>query len=102
MLLVGVSQKLPEAAKGKEKSQERSGANKGEEVAVVSAAHTIVQPDTMVIKCLNAVVAHPAVIASRWSPNVACLTVFDRDVHSGGLRSSQSNHHPIISWWADC
>lgn len=71
-------------ARGKEiGSHERPKRDKCKEIAVVAAANTIIEPDTMMIMSLDAVIANPAMMTTRWSPDVAGFAVFDWHLHGG-------------------
>lgn len=51
------------------------GGHEGEEVAVVASPDTVVEPHAMVVLSVDAAVAYAAVMASRWSPYLACFAV---------------------------
>src|SRR3978361_785193 len=98
MPLVVVGNYLAQASESQIQAQQCCCTDEGEEISIVASAHTVVQPDTVVIKSLHTVIAHSTIIASRRPPNVARLAVFHRHVHGCCLRSSQPYHDPVISW----
>lgn len=73
---------MAQATEDEENAEQCARAYECKEVAVVAAADAIVYPHTVVVLSLNAVVAHSAMMASWWSPYIAGLTIFGRDVHS--------------------
>lgn len=81
MVLVSIHQNVRQAGTKQEKCKNGRGANKGEKIPVVTAADTIVEPDTVMVKRLNTIVAGTTMVAARGPPYVACLTVFHRYVH---------------------
>lgn len=102
MLLVRKSNDLTQTSESQKKRKYRPRADESKEKSVVASTNAIVEPDTVVVECLDTVVTDSAVITSRWSPDVAGLAVLDWDVHRCCIRSGKSYHHPIISWGADC
>lgn len=70
---------------GSEQKQpdERSGRHEGEEVAIISPANTVVEPDAMMILRLNAIVTDTAMMGSRGTPDVTCLAVLRWHLHGG-------------------
>lgn len=102
MLLVRKSNDLSQTGKRQKKRKYRPRADESKEEPVVASTNTIVEPDTMVVKCLDTVVTDSAVVAPWWSPDVAGLAVLDWDVHRCCIGSGKSYHHPIISRGADC
>lgn len=72
---------MSEACKSEEDSQKGTGADKGEEVAVVAPANAVVEPNTVVILSVYAVVTDTAVVATRRSPDVAGFAVLYRYFH---------------------
>ena len=84
----------------KRKKDEReycSPTHEGEEVPVVSAPDAVVEPDAVVVRGLDAVVAHPTVVGSRGPPDVAGFTVLGRYLHRCGRRLCRLDERPIIS-----
>lgn len=77
--------------------QESGRAHKSEEVAIVAPAHTVVQPDTVMVESFHAIIAHSAVVAARRPPDVASFAVFDRDIHRSHVGRSQLDHDPVGS-----
>lgn len=65
----------------KEPGQECPGHDEDKELAVVSAANAIVEPDAVVVLRLDASVAYPTVVRSGWSPDLTGLAEFDRHLH---------------------
>ena len=87
VVIGGIFQAVTEATEYKVKPQQRACAYKAEEIAIVSSPDTIIDPHTVMIQALNAIVADPAMMASWRPPNVAGLTIFSRHVHSGVRRA---------------
>lgn len=81
-----IDEHLNEAGGDNIYSQQGRRGNKCEEVSVVAFSDTVVQPDAMMVVTLDAVVAHPAVVSSRWSPDVAGSAVFHGKFKSGSTR----------------
>ena len=78
---------MPEACEGKENSQKGTGADKGKEVSVVPATNAVVEPNTVMILGVDAVVADTAVVTARRSPDVAGFAIFHGYVHRCGRRA---------------
>lgn len=71
-----------------EESEYGACSNEGEEITVISASNTIVEPDTVMVQGFNAVVAYSAVIATRWTPDAAGLAVLYWHIHGSNFRCS--------------
>ena len=99
VVLVLVRKDMSQAGERKQESEKGARADKTEEEAVVPSSYAVVDPDTVVIQSLYTIVAYPAVITPRRAPDIACLAVFDRDVHCGGLGCRQSDHDPVVGGW---
>lgn len=93
-----VDQNVCEASPDQEQRKDRAGANEGKKVAVIPPANTVVQPNTVVVKGFNTVIADTAVIAARRPPDVTCFAVLNRHIHSGYIRCSKLDHDPIVCW----
>ena len=78
----GVSQTVAKATKGQECTQEGTPADKSEEEAIIASPYAIINPDTVMVYSLNAIIAHPTMVAPWRPPNVAGFTVLGRHVHS--------------------
>lgn len=81
MLLLCVEHDVSQAGTNQIKTDQCTPANKSEEITVVAAANTIVEPNTVMIKSLDTVVTDSAVVAARWSPNITGLAILDRHIH---------------------
>lgn len=55
--------------------------DKCKEEPVVTPPNAVVDPDTVMVLCLNAVVAKATVMGSRWTPDVARLAVLCGHLH---------------------
>lgn len=75
--------------------EKRRCANKGEEVSVVSASNAVVKPHAMMVLRLNAIIAEPAVVGTRRSPDVAGAAMPNRDFHGGRRLVCRSNEVPV-------
>lgn len=78
VLSVLVNKELDEAGRNDVYRQERGRCDEGEEVAVVTLANTVVEPNAVVVVALDTIVAHPAVMSTRWAPDVASPAVLHR------------------------
>lgn len=96
MLARHVHQNMCKTGANQKEGQNRAGAHKRKEVAVIAPPNTVVEPDAVVIECVDTVVAHPAVVAARRSPDTTGLAVLHGHVHGGHFRSSELDHDPII------
>ena len=74
-----------------------SGCEHGEEVAVVAFSDTVVDPHTMMIMSLNAVIAQSTMVRAGRSPNVAGSTVLDWNLHSCSAWIGRFDRSPITS-----
>ena len=96
-LLRLISQTVPKAGEGKKDAQYSTETNEGKEVSVITPSNTVVDPPAMVVLCLYAVIANPAMMAPGRPPDVACLTIFGWHVHGCSLHGSRLNHCPFGS-----
>lgn len=74
-----------------------SRGDKRNEVTVVSAAYTVVEPDAVMVVQLDTIVAHGAVADPRGPPDAACGAVLD--VHSItrlAVEARQSCNHCVF------
>ena len=88
---------MANAGERKKEAEYGASADKAKEVPVIPTADTVVQPNTVMVQSLDAVVAYSAVIASWWPPDIATFAVLDRNIHGCCLRSCQSDHDPVVS-----
>lgn len=63
------------------RAEDCCGCDEGKEIAVVSAPYAVVEPDAVVVLGFDTVVTDSAMMASGWSPEVACFAVFGRHFH---------------------
>jgi hypothetical protein len=75
--------------------EKRRCANKGEEISVVSASDAVVKPHAVMVLRLNAIIAEPAVVGARRSPDVAGAAMPNRDFHGGRRLVCRSNEVPV-------
>ena len=78
-----VDQDLGERGSGEVEAQDGGARDKGEEVAVVAAADTVVEPDAVVVLRFDTVVAETAVVGARGAPDVAGLAELGGHFHGG-------------------
>ena len=88
MLLILVDYKLDETKAEEEEPEDCTGCNEGEEISVIAASNAVVEPDTVMILGLDAVIAYSAMVSSRRTPDIASLAILGRDFHSSGIRLS--------------
>lgn len=100
--LRAICETVSETGESKKEPENRPRSDEGEKVAIVSSTNTIVEPNTVMIECFDTIIANPAMIASRWPPDVTSLAIFDRDIHCGRFGSSKSNHDPVIGRRSKC
>lgn len=62
-------------------TEDGTKADEGEEVSIVATTHAIIEPHAVMILCIHTAIADTAMVGSRWTPNVADGTVFDRNIH---------------------
>ena len=62
-------------------AQQGRGRDKYKEETVVAASDAIVEPNTVVILCLDAIVANPTVMGAGRAPDVAAFAVFGGHLH---------------------
>jgi len=98
ILPVHVDQNLSEACAEKIESDKRTRRDEGEEVTVVSSSYTVIDPDTVMILSLNAVVTYPAMVTTCRSPDIAGFAVLGWHFHCCCSRLSGFNHGPVICW----
>lgn len=84
VLAVHVDEDLREGGADEEEGEQRGGRHEGEEVAVVAPPDAVVEPHAVVVRGLDAVVAHAAVVRAGRPPDVAGLAVFGWHFHGGG------------------
>ena len=94
-LEVLVDEDLGERRPGEVEPQERGAADKSKEIAVVATAHTVVEPDAVVVLGLDAVVAQAAVVSAGRPPDAACLAVLGGHLHRGGFRVGGLDKSPF-------
>lgn len=85
---------MSEACKSEKDSQKGTGADKGEEVPVIAPANAVVEPNTVVILSVYAVVADTAVVATRRSPDVAGFAILYRYFHGCVRRARRLDPGP--------
>lgn len=100
-MLIAVRDNVPQTCERKKKSQKCACTDEGEEESIVAPSYAIVDPDTMMIQGLYTVVAHSAMVAPWWAPDITCLAIFDRYIHGSSLRGRQSNHNPVVCGWSN-
>lgn len=83
--LGAVDHNLCQAGPDHQEGKDGRGAHKCKEIAIVPAAHAVIEPNTVVIERLDTVVADATVITPRRSPDVTGLAVFHRHVHGGDI-----------------
>ena len=80
MIEIPPSHDVPNACAEEVDSQKRSAKHESEEVAVVPPADAVVEPDAVMVLSLDTIIAYSAVVAARWTPDIACLAVFGRNL----------------------
>ena len=78
---IHINQDLCETGSSKVETHNRSSCDEGEEVAVVATTDAIIEPYTVMVLRLDAIIAYSAVVASRWAPDIAGLAILDRHLH---------------------
>ena len=96
-----VDQDVCQTGTDQEKREDCAEADKGKEVAIVSAANAVVEPHAVVIKSFDTIVADSTVVAARGSPNITCLAELHRNIHGSHIRRGKLDHHPVIGGWAE-
>lgn len=96
ILPVHIDQNLSKACAEKVESDKRTRRDEGEEIAVVSSSHTVVDPNTMMILSLDAVVTYPAMVTTCRSPDIASFAVLGWHFHCCCGRLSGLDHGPVI------
>lgn len=91
---------MAETGEGEEDSQNRTKADEGEEVSVIAPPYAVIDPHTVVILRLYAIIANSAVVAARGAPDVTGLAILGRDIHGSGLHGGRLHHSPLSSWRA--
>jgi hypothetical protein len=81
VLAVHINQDLRKTSGEKVKTQDRSSCYEGEEVTVVATTDTIVDPHTVMILRLDAVIADSTVVTSWWTPDIASLAILYGHLH---------------------
>lgn len=81
VLSIHINQDLCETGSSKVETHNRSSCDEGEEVAVVATTDAIIEPYTVMVLRLDAIIAYSAVVASRWAPDIAGLAILDRHLH---------------------
>jgi len=84
-----------------EQAKDCAEAYEREEVPVVAPSDTVVQPYTMVVLRLDAVVADATVMGARRAPYVAAFAVLGWDFHCGALASLGDHRCPFGCGGAD-
>jgi len=79
--------------------QDRRAANKHEEVTVISSAHAVVKPYTVMILRFNTRVADFTVVAAGRSPDVASAAVLNRNFEVESSCCWWSNQGPCVLRW---
>jgi hypothetical protein len=98
VLSIHIDEDLSEIRTQDEETQRSAEGKECEEISVVSASNAIVDPNTVVILGLNAVVADSTVVTSRWPPDVASFAVLGWHFHSSRGRLRGLDHSPIVRW----
>jgi hypothetical protein len=62
-------------------SHERPRSDKCEEIAIIPTANTVIEPYTVVIVILDAVITNSTVVSSGWPPDIAGFAIFYRHLH---------------------
>lgn len=77
-------------------AKESTGCYEGEEVAIISTTNTVVKPETVMVLCFDAIVAHSAMMATWRSPDIASLAVLGWHFHSSRRRLGRLDQSPIV------
>jgi hypothetical protein len=84
-----------EASTEQKQSEERRGTDKNEEVAVVAASNTIVEPHAVMILGFHTIVTHTTVMRTWGAPDVATFAILSRHFHSGISACGRNDHGPF-------
>lgn len=88
---------MAERTECEKQTKKRGCTDEGEKVAVIPSAHTVVDPYTVMVQSLDAVIADPAMIAPSRTPDIAGLAILDWHVHGCCRGGGQFDHDPVIS-----
>ena len=72
---------VPKTSKREEEAKDGARAYESNKIPIIASADAIVDPYTVVVLCLYAVVADPAMVTAWRPPDVASLAVFGRNIH---------------------
>lgn len=81
VLAIFVSEHLEETCADEVGSENRGRGNKGKEISVVAFSDTVVEPHTVVVMGLDAVVTEATVVSTRRPPDIASSAVLNWDFH---------------------
>lgn len=93
---VHIEENVRETGSNQKQGENRTRAHKGKEVAIVASAYAVVQPNTVVIQCLDTVVTDTTVVATRRAPDGTGFAVLDRYVHGSNVGRGQFDHDPVV------
>jgi hypothetical protein len=81
-------------------TEQSRGANEHEEVPIITTSDAVIEPDTMMILGLDAIVANTTVMGTRRSPDVAAFAILGWNLHGGVVANSRHHHSPLCGWRA--
>lgn len=90
-----VNEELSKTRTDQVKCKKRGGSDKGKEIAVIAFTDTVVEPDTVMVMGLDAVVAKATVMSTRGTPDIARPAVLHRYLHSCRIGLGRFDKSPV-------